>query len=204
MKRLLFLFILAVSIAHGITAQDFDGYYTASLDINQPVANTNWVNTLSGPGVRLGYHRFLNEKFSLGGDINWGTYKQYQPTETIQNQSGAVTTDYFKYVYAYGIVLSGRYYIPTSRRLIKPYAGLGLGAAYNKYTLFYNTYTDQTKAWGFLARPEAGLLFRFNERRSIGATIGLHFDYSTAQAKSYGYNSFSNIGFTIGLIGIDW
>lgn len=202
MKRIILASLLFLGLKFCF-AQDFRGYYTASFDFNQPLSNTNSVNSTSAFGMKVGYNRLLNEKFSLGGELNWGTYKQYHPTETFYNESGAVTTDYFKYVYAYGLVLSGRYLFSYDH-LFNPYAGLGMGVAYNKYTTFYNVYADQNKVLGFLVRPEAGLLIRFSQLRSVGGLIGIHYDYSTARDKSYGYNNFSNLGINVGIVILDW
>jgi hypothetical protein len=201
--RKLTIIIALTCLAKFVYAQDFEGYYTLGLDINQPLSNTAWINN-PGIGFKVGFQRFLNERWSIGLDFNTGTYKKYQPTETIQQPSGAITTDYFRYVYAYGLVVSGRHYFPTSNKHFMPFAGLGLGAANNKYTLFYNTYSDQNKVYGFLARPEGGLLIRFSERRSIGAMVGLHYDFSTARSTPQGYSNFSNVGITINLMAIDW
>jgi hypothetical protein len=184
---------------------DFDGYYTVSLDFNKPLSNTDWINSTSAFGLKIGYHRMLNAKFSLGGELNASTYKQYHPTETFYNDdgTGAVTTDYFNYIYAYGAVVSGRYHF-TYDKLINPYVGVGLGVAYNKYTRYYNVYGDQNKAFGFLARPEAGMLIRFSQRRAVAGLLGVHYDYSTAKDKTNGYNSFSNLGINVGIVILDW
>ena len=195
--------VMMIFCVQCLIAQDYDGYYSATFDFNQPLSNTSWNNTTSVFGLNAGYQHMLGEHFSIGGEVNWGTYKQYKPVETVQNQGGAITTDYFNYVYAYGLVVSGRYYLPTEG-LIKPYGGLGLGAAYNKYTTFYNIYTDQVTSWGFLARPEAGVMIRFNERRSVGLTAGIHYDISTASQKQLGYYNFSNIGINVGIVVINW
>jgi opacity protein-like surface antigen len=202
MKKFISIFALICSFGFA-QGQDFDGYYSLGFDINQPLSNTEWVNN-PGFGFKFGYQRFLNERFSLGADFNWGTYKKYEPTETTQLPSGAITTDYFKYVYAYGLVVSTHYHFPLANKHFLPYVGLGLGAANNKYTLFYNTYSDQKKVYGFLARPEAGLLIRFSERRSIGALVSLHYDISTARSKEQGYSNFSNLGISIRVMAIDW
>jgi hypothetical protein len=89
-------------------AQDFRGYYTASFDFNQPLTNTHWINTMSVLGIKAGYHKMINEKFSIGGEVNWGTYKEYHPTQTFYSSGAATTTDYFNYIYSYGLVVSGR------------------------------------------------------------------------------------------------
>jgi hypothetical protein len=145
----------------------------------------------------------LNEKFSLGVDLNWSTYSEYHPKETISSGSGAITTDYFNYVYAYGGVISGRYY-HTFDHTFNPYFGFGLGVGYNKYTIYYNVYGNQDKSVGFLLRPEAGMLIRFSKKRALSGLVGLHYDYSTAGNKENGYSNFSNVGINLGIVILAW
>lgn len=202
MKKLLVFLLIGFSLQISF-GQDFEGYYSVSLDFNKPLANTGWVNSTSVLGIKAGYHRLLNKKFSLGGEINWGTYSQHHPTETFEYPTGALTTDYFNYVYAYGLVASGRYYTSYDR-LFNPYAGLGIGGAYNKYTMYYNVYTEQDKAFGLLLRPEAGMLIRFSKSRAVSGLVGLHYDYSTAKSRENGYGSFSNVGLNVGIVILDW
>jgi len=197
-------FIVLLTLTMQAMAQDYQGYYYGTFDFNQPLSNTQWNNATSVFGIKAGYQHMLSDRFSVGGDLNWGSYKQYKPTETTVTPGGAITSDYFHYVYAYGLTVSGAYYLPVDGKLVRPYAGVGLGAAYNKYTTFYNIYTDQTASWGFLVRPEAGIMLRFNENRSFGLTAGVHYDISTAQQKAIGYSNFSNVGINIGIIIIDW
>jgi hypothetical protein len=66
--------------------------------------------------------------------------------------------------------------------------------------LYYNIYTDEERKWGFLARPEAGILVKFSKRRSIGAMAAIHYDYSTNKSPMFDYSSFSAIGFQIGIM----
>ncbi|HEY8938053.1 MAG TPA: hypothetical protein VIM65_22680 [Cyclobacteriaceae bacterium] len=203
MKKVIFIiaFLGSVNIA---VAQDFHGYYTASFDFNQPLSNTNRVNSMSILGVKFGYHRLFNQKFSMGGELNWGTYKQYHPTITGTQPNGTVvTTDYFDYVYAYGLVVSGRYMISYDNK-INPYFGVALGAAYNKYAQFYNVYEFQKKALGFLARPEAGMIIRFSRLVKTCGLVGVHYDYSTTSSNAAQYSDFSNYGFNVGVIFLDW
>ena len=50
---------------------------------------------------------------------------------------------------------SGQYYFPLGEaERFFPYVGLGLGANYNDYVVYYNIYSDRDKAFGFLARPK--------------------------------------------------
>jgi hypothetical protein len=202
MKKLA-LFLVSFLALELSFAQDFEGYYSAAFDFNQPLINTKWISSTSLFGIKAGYHRLLNEKFSLGGELNFGTYSQYHAKETFEYPTGALTTDYFNYVYAYGLTASGRYYL-SYNHLINPFVGVGLGAAYNKYTMYYNVYNETKKAFGFLARPEAGMIIRFSQRRAVSGLVGIHYDYSTAGSKGNGYSGFSNVGLNLGIVILDW
>jgi hypothetical protein len=202
MRKLITIIVFSL-MGSWANAQDFDGYYAIGVDVTKPLSNTNWINN-PGVGIKVGLQRFLNERWSLGGDFNWGTYSKYVPTETFYQNNGAITTDYFRYIYSYGLVLSARHYYPSTNKHFLPFLGLGMGASENKYTIYYNRYSDQSKVYGFLARPEAGVLIRFSERRSIGALATIHYDYSTAASGKQGYSSFSGIGISLNVMAIDW
>lgn len=183
-----------------------ENYFYLGWNYTIPLSNTTWLEDGSASGGKAGYRFFIGDgRFSAGLDFNWATYEQYEPTETFPQENGAITTDYFKYIYNYGIVASGQYNIPLGEKeLFIPYAGLGLGANYNAYTIYYNIYEDNDEAWGFLVRPEAGMLIRFSERRSIGAIAGIHYDFSTNKSADFDYSNFSALGFKIGLVLMHW
>jgi hypothetical protein len=189
----LFCFICGVALAQ-------DKYIYINLDYNVPVSNTNWIGN-PATGLRGGYRTFINERFSAGLDISWITYNQYAPTKTYRTTNGAITTDYFKYIYAYTFAASGQYnFLVGDGEKFIPYAGLGLGANTNQYILYYNAYQDGERVWGFLARPEAGILVKFGHRRSVGAMAAVHFDYSTNRSSMFRYSNFSSVGFQAGIM----
>jgi outer membrane protein W len=203
MKRYIATMLTVLLIARGASAQE--KFFYVSLDVNKPLSNTSWVGDVSSRGLKAGYRAFINERFSAGLDITSTTFDQYQPTITVQTENGAVTSDYFKYIYSYSVTASGQYYFKAgdSERFF-PYVGLGLGANNNEYVLYYNIYTDSERKWGFLARPEAGILVKLSKRGSIGAIAALHYDYSTNKSPMFEYSNFSSVGFNIGLMLMDW
>jgi hypothetical protein len=182
-----------------------DHYFYVALDVKKPTSN-GWLESTSSRGGRIGYRGFLNnERFSAGVDFNWSQFDQYEPEQTFPNSTGAITIDYFKYIYQYGATVSGQYYFPLGdNEVFFPYAGLGLGANYNEYIIYYNIYSDGEKKWGFLARPEAGILVRFGSRRSIGAIASVHYDFSTNESPSFEISNFSAVGFQIGIMVMSW
>jgi hypothetical protein len=190
--------LLLAGVAH---AQN--NYFYINWDINTPLTNTDWVKGTSSSGARIGYRAFIQEdsRLSLGIDVNYATFDTYKPKETFVSKGGAITTDYFNYIYQYGITASAQYYFPLGDgEQFFPYAGLGLGANHHEYTQYYNIYSNSEKKWGFLARPEAGMLIRFNKNRGLGAMAAVHYDYSQNKSESFNYKSFSSFGFQIGIM----
>jgi hypothetical protein len=197
MKTIFTLLLLMV----GALAVAQPKYFYVSLDYNAPLANKDWVSKGSAQGLRIGYRAFITDRFSAGIDVGSFSINEYKPTRTIESPSGAITTDYFNYIYSYSGVASGQYnFLVGDGDLVFPYAGLGLGANYNEYIQYYNIYTDTENAFGFLVRPEAGILVKFGTRRSLGAMAAVHYDYSTNKSEKFGYRNFSTVGFQIGLM----
>jgi hypothetical protein len=195
-KIFLFLFLFQVGVC---MAQD--KYYYVTLDVNTPLSNTAWISSTTAKGLKAGVRQFINEKFSAGVDFGFSTFNQYVPTETTNTGTGTITTDYFRYIYNYSLVASGQYNFHVGNgETFFPYAGIGLGANNNEYVLYYNAYTDTDSRWGFVARPEAGMLIKFTKRRDLGAMLAIHYDYSTNKSKVFDYSSFSTIGFQVGLM----
>lgn len=183
------------------TAFGQDRYLYATLDVNQPLSNTDWIADATKSGLRIGYRVFIQPRFSAGLDLGTVTFGEYNPTETIEGPTGALTTDYFKYIYSYSAVASGQYnFIVGNGEIVFPYAGLGIGANYNTYVKYYNIYDDRENGWGFLVRPEAGVMIKFTKRRSIGLIGAVHFDYSTNSSEMFNYDNFAAAGFQIGLM----
>jgi outer membrane protein W len=203
MMKSIFLSILFGCSAMVLKAQE-GRYFYLNLNVQKPLSNTEWVDDLSARAGKVGYRVFITPRFSAGVDIGWATFDEYKPTRTIEYTNGAITTDYFNYIYSYSGAISGQYNFPIGeKQLFIPYVGIGLGASHHEYTQYYNIYTDADRSWGFLARPEAGILVRFGTRRTLGAMAAIHYDYTTNRSKLYGYDNFSAIGFQLGLILLD-
>jgi hypothetical protein len=199
--RLVITAILILMITAMVQAQE--KYFYFGLDINKPLVNTTWIGETSAHGFRAGYRGFINPKFSAGLDVGSITLEQYNPIETQQNGNGAITTDYFKYVYSYSAAVSGQYHFQVGdAETFFPYVGLGLGANNNEYVIYYNIYQDSERNWGFLARPEAGILVKIG-RGSFGAMAAIHYDYSTNKSEKFNYSNFSTVGVQVGIILID-
>ena len=177
----------------------FDRHLSFSWDINSPLSNTNFIKNTSVKGVMVSYRQRINNHLFLGIDLNNVTYHDYSPRQTYFLDGGAVTTSFYKYVVAYDVTLGGDYYFSPEKRL-SPFAGLGVGANYNSYKLYYNIYSSEASGWGVLVRPQAGAILKIGEEMSWGVLAAIHYDYSTAASKDFAYTNFTNIGFRVGIV----
>jgi len=204
MKKQLIFLVLALTLT-SLNALAQDNYFYIAYDVSKPTSN-GWLEATNSRGWRMGYHGFLNSgnRISVGLDVNWSQFDQYQPYETYPSSNGATSTDYFKYIYQYGATVTGHYYFPVGNgEILFPFAGLGLGANYNEYLIYYNVNTFGEKKWGFVTRPEAGILIRFGAGRSLGALAAVHYDFSTNSSDQFDVSNFSAVGFRVGLMFMD-
>lgn len=201
----LFAVALLAAPAAGSFAQE--SYFHFAWDVNHPLSNTSWIDNTSARGAKLGFRKFIGDerRISAGVDVNWNYFRAYKPTETFISDGGAITTDYFNDIFQLAAVVSGQYYFPLGEKeYFYPYVGMGLGANRNRYTVSYNIYQDREAAYGFLARPEAGILVRLGDRRRLGIMAAVHYDFSTNKSASYGYDNFSSVGFQLGITSLQW
>jgi hypothetical protein len=181
-----------------------DRYFYLTLDVSKPLTNTSWVNDGSARGLRVGFRSFINDKISAGLDLGMNSYDEYFPRQTVETSTGAITTDYFHYIYSFSAAISGQYnFTVGDGEKFVPYAGIGLGASNQEYVKYYNFYSENDKSWGFLARPEAGIRVRLSERRGLGVMAAIHYDYATNRMKNLDYKGFSALGFQVGLVFMD-
>jgi hypothetical protein len=195
MKKLIITSVLFLS---GIVIFAQTNLLAGTWNINFP-ANTDYLTKTSFSGGKIDYRHFIkHSNYSYGFALDWASYEQYFPRQTFQKPdgNGAVTSDFVAQVYQVPIVATFHYYFKESK-MVKPFAGIGLGASYMEQSLYYNVYVSDENNWGFVARPELGALIKFDE--SWGALIGANYSIATNKTELLNKSSFSSFGFNIGL-----
>jgi hypothetical protein len=210
MKKLIIAFV-GIVVMTEVNAQfvettpplTYNRYFSVSYDVNAPLSNTDFAGKVSGRGVQLGYREKINDHFYAGLQLSSATYNDYAPRQTYYSETSAFTTDLYKYVYSYGVTVNGDYYFSPDKRL-SPFVGLGIGANYNSYKMFYNIYSSTDSGWGVLVRPEIGALLKLGSRQSWGIVGAVHFDYASTKSDKFDYPNFTNIGLRLGVVFMSW
>jgi hypothetical protein len=196
-KYLIVALFLWAFAAHG---QYYSKYFAIAADFNKPIVNKEFINKISQRSIKLVYREFITDRFTVGGELGMATYNDYIAPYVYVNDNTSIYTDIYSYVYNYTIAISGEYFF-TTEKIVMPYAGFGLGAAYNQFTMYYNVFQQQDNRWGAMARPHAGAIIRFGKKSNWGVMTDVHLDYATTKSEDTDYdNGFANIGLQVGLV----
>jgi len=185
------------------SSSNYSKFIFAAWDGNKPMSNSSFIDQSSSLGARFGFRKRLNDedKFWVGGDLSWSVYNQYFPYQTYTTGTQSVSTDLYDYAYNYGLTVNIDYFFLPMEKLVVPYAGFGIGIAYDKFNQYYNIYGDTpSDSWGLLVRPEVGVLIGYKQNSRWRLKAAVHYDYSSNTNSTYGYKGFTNAGLQIGIL----
>lgn len=207
MKRLTYIIVALIGLCNYAQAQTqtnapsdlnlgrdlfFVGY-----EVSIPT-NSNYLTKTSWSGARFDYHRMITPDVSVGIGVSYNSFDQYFNKQTYQRPdgTGAVTSDMIRQIYTSPITASIRYYFPGA--MVRPYAGIGLGAEYSEQNAYFNIYSVTSTNWGFVVRPEVGALAKFN--RNVGGFVSVAYNYATNNNDAFHINHLAQFPITIGLL----
>jgi hypothetical protein len=199
MKNWLVIFsFLLVGFAPA-NAQMHSSAFYASWSILKPTSDKDYISETSTAGMRLGYSKFINDKFGLGIEGGYSTLEEYVPRDTYEYPGGAITTDFYNLLYYYTLMANGQYFFGQNSRLM-PYGALAVGMSFNEYRILYNVYGDSDSRTAFVCKPEAGIFFKVKEYSNWGLKSSMSYEYSTNKSSHFGISNFSALGFQVGVV----
>jgi hypothetical protein len=216
LRFVLILFVLSVYSVAEIQAQQianpesarpvnayYDKFFGAGPVASFPLSNRSFIDNVALRGLRFFYRELINERVSAGFDFSYVSYSDYLPPKVYGTSLQSVYTDLYNNVDQYAITVSGEYNFRPEARLM-PFAGLGGGAAYSIFNLYYNIYSDSDRKWSGLIRPYGGAMFRFGPKSSWALFSTISLDHAFVKAPDYDYNGFSSMNIQAGLVFLDW
>jgi opacity protein-like surface antigen len=197
MKSIATIFLLVWSFSAG--AQLHSSAFHVGWSILKPLSDKDYIDKTSAAGMRIGYSKFLNNKFGVGLEGAYATLNDYIPRQTYEYPGGAYTTDFHTYLYYFTLMANAQYYIVQGKHFI-PYASLGMGIAFSEYRIFYNVYADNDSRQSFTVRPEVGTLFKVKEYSNWGFKGAVSYDFAANRSSYFDVKDFSAIGLNIGVV----
>lgn len=198
MSRFIIGFFL---VASSLTAkgQEYNTAFHIGWNTLVPFSDKDFTGSTSTAGIRVGYSKFVGERFGFGFEGGYATMDDYVPPTTYGYPGGAITTDIYNYLYYFTLTANGHYYLSQGKRFIS-YTSLGMGVSFSEYKIFYNVYQENDQNTGFVIRPEIGTLFKVKENSGFGLKAALGFDYATNRSDYFETKNFSGLNFQLGLV----
>jgi len=198
-KIIILIYIFAISVS-SINAQS-DWHLKDMGILNWQIAtplNTDYLKETSLSGGSVEYRRFIKPNMSVGIGFSWNSFKQYISPRIYEKPDGsqALYTDFIHHVYTLPMYLNVHYYFGGGEKM-KPYAGIGLGAQYSEQNAYYNIFVTEEKNWGFVARPEVGLLYRITNYFGLHGNVG--FNYATNKSDAFKIDNLKHVYYSIGI-----
>jgi len=203
MKKLIILIFISAACMGSLSAQNktgdwhLDNFMTFNWQIATPIS-TNYLKETSLSGWNFEYRRFLKPNMSVGIGFSWNSFEQYIPPQVYEKPDGSrqLYTDFIHQVYTLPMYLNAHYYFGSGEKM-KPYAGIGLGAQYSEQSAYYNIFVTEEKNWGFVARPEAGLLYKLSNYLGLHGNVG--FNYATNKNDAFKIENLKHVYYSVGL-----
>lgn len=199
MKTRIVVIILFLFTAIGAKAQLYQSTFYVGWNTLMPLSDKEFTSRTSSAGARIGFSKFINDRFGFGIEGAYNSMEDYVPRRTYEYPGGAITTDVHNYLYYFTLMANAQYYFMQGNKFI-PYASLGMGLTFSEYRLFYNVYENNDTKVGFVVRPEAGTLFRAKEYAGWGLKAAVSYDFATNKSDYMGVGNFSGVSFLVGVV----
>jgi hypothetical protein len=180
-------------------AQLYSGGFSMQWSIMSPLSDTEYIGKTSVAGMRVGFTKFVGDRFSLGIEGGYNSLNEYIPRKTYEYPGGAYTTDFYNYMYYYTLMGNVHYYLMQTDRVM-PYTSLSMGVAFCEYKLYYNIYGTSDNQTGFVTKPEIGIILKAKDYSNWAFKPSICYEYATVKSSQLAIDNFSGVGFQIGVI----
>lgn len=197
MRKVFILLFTVVSVS--ASAQIYESGFHVTLNTLKTLSDNEFIDRTSSNGVRLGYSKFLSDRFGFGIEGGYSVLQGHDPYQTYFYEGGSISYESYRYVYYYTLMANGQYYFMQGKHFI-PYASLGAGVAFSQYKEFYNVYQEADDKTAFALRPEVGTLFRVKEHAGWGLKAAIGYDYTTNKSDYFGTDNLSSLNFQFGFV----
>jgi opacity protein-like surface antigen len=190
-------FLITVSLL--AKGQEYTSAFHIGWNTLVPFSDKDFTGSTSTAGIRLGYTKFVSDRFGFGFEAGYSTLDDYVPLTTYEYPGRAITTDTYNYLHYFTLMANGQYYFAPGKRFM-PYTSLGMGVALSEYKIYYNVYQEKDNNTGFVIRPEIGTLFKVKENSNFGLKAAMGFDYATNKSDYFETKNLSGFNFQIGIV----
>ncbi|MDQ3277552.1 MAG: outer membrane beta-barrel protein [Bacteroidota bacterium] len=158
----------------------------------------NTVSETSPRGFRGAIYFGINDNLALGAGSGFQDFYQKYPRQMYQLSDGSDLSAVRSYsVQAIPILFESKWSF-TPGKVVQPFVGLGVGGNLINYNDYLGEFGSESKtAFGFAARPQAGVYIPFRKQGESGFTLSG--SYSIMPFKSNELSNLNHIGIHAGV-----
>lgn len=194
MKKITLLLFVFVSSFQVTKAQET--YLIFNFAPHFPLANTQeYLGNGSGRGFNVTFHKMVNDRYGLGGEIGFTSLFEKVEGETFTRETIALSGTQFRYQNVVPIMVSAIYFLNPNAK-IRAYGSLGAGVILHSRRLEMGIFRENTSSLQLGIRPEIGAIFKINEY--IGINLSGKVYQSMRRSNFPGQTGIAaNLGFVI-------
>ena len=184
MKKYISILALVFGLYSAGFSQDMS---TIMYNVGIPMGDLkDFISPASARGLSFDYQYMMTDNVALGFGIGWQVF--YEDIGFFESTDGTATISGYQYRYlnSFPAHFTATYFLDTGGD-IRPYAGLGIGVAYNLRNRDFGVFTIEDDAWQFSFRPEAGIMYEFSYRfaMKLNARYVQAFDAKDLDGQNY-------------------
>jgi hypothetical protein len=191
MKRILFTVIISIA-ALGAYSQESLVSFQYSMGFGTGEMH-NYISAASFRGFTMDYRKLVNSNIGVGVDFGWNVFYKEMSYGTYDYKNLTYSGKQWRYTNHFPMLGAVDYYFKPDADIV-PYAGFGLGTMYSLQNTDMATYTFEKDAWHFAIRPEAGVVFKFNQGAGFNIVTKYYYGFKAGDLPSQGYFTI-NVGF---------
>jgi opacity protein-like surface antigen len=171
-----------------VSTANAQGKMTITYPISFPLSNTHdYISKTSFRGISVEFTQKVQPMVEVGLETGWNVFYQRADEKVYTEGTASISGVQFRYINAVPILAEGKYYLKTSNKRSKPFAGLGIGTLYVNRSTDFGLYRLTRDSWQFCLRPELGFVYNASSETAflIGAKYYAGFGTSELDGQSY-------------------
>ena len=151
-------------------------------------------NQTSWRNVGIDYSRFIKRNLAVGLNASWTVFVERIPDVTTSLSGVDINGTQVRYVNAFPLLATGRYFLKgrSSRDKLDAWVGAGAGALISENRVDVGTFAVKETKWHLAVAPEVGFAYSLRGDMSLLGQVRYTYGFKTADIEPQFFNF--NIG----------
>lgn len=186
--------VFALLTVTGASAQD--NWFSISYGASTPTGSTSdFTSGTSWRNIGVDYSTFVKRHIAAGFSASWSVFSDRVEDVTSSFEGVDITGTQIRYVNAFPLLLTGRYFLNgrSSNSKLDGWAGAGVGTMISENRVEVGTLAVEETKWHLAIAPEVGVAYSLHRDMSLFGQVKYTYGFKTSNIE----HSFLN--FNVGL-----